>query len=129
MVPQPVAVGMALCDYVIVEKGTEKVSLVGEFERFRLASFPTVAPPFCVFATLTGGEGSGTIQLDIQDLGTLERIEKWTQVVQFPDRLAHVRVLFRLNYCTFPRAGYYQANLLADGEWVAQQRFEVRERS
>ena len=128
MVPRPVAVGISLCDYVIVEKGTEKVSLIGQFERFRLASFPAVAPPFCVFARLTGGEGSGTIQLELQDLGTLELLENWAQVVQFPDRLTHVGVLFRLNHCTFPRAGYIQATLLADGEWIAQQRFEVRER-
>jgi hypothetical protein len=127
MVPRPVAVSIYLCDHVIVEKSTDKVSLIGLFERFRLASFPAVAPPFCVFARLTGGEGSGTIQLEIQDLKTLELLETWEQVVPFADRLAHVGVLFRLNHCSFPHAGFYQANLLVDGEWIAQQRFEVRE--
>jgi hypothetical protein len=81
-----------------------------------------------VFARLTGGEGSGTIQLEIQDLKTLELLESWAQVVPFADRLAHVGVLFRLNHCSFPHAGFYQATLLVDGEWIAQQRFEVRER-
>ena len=126
MVPRPVAVGICLCDHVIVEKGTEKVSLIGLFERFRLVSFPAVAAPFCIVARLTGGEGSGTIQLEMQDLETLALVENWAQVVQFSDRLAHVNVLFRLNHCTFPRPGHYQATLLADGEWIAQQRFEVR---
>src|SRR5438128_1540977 len=129
MVPRPVALGMMLCDYVIVEKGTEKISLIGQFERFRLASFPGIAPAFCVFATLTGAQGSGTIELEIQDLATLQQIKGWTQVVQFPDRLSHVRVVFRVNNCTLPSPGYFQANLLVDGELVAQHRFEVRQRT
>jgi hypothetical protein len=84
---------------------------------------------FCVFARLTGGEGSGMIELEIQDLETLERVDRWSQVVQFPNRLTTVQVVFRLNQCVFPRPGYYQACLLADSEWVAQQRFSVRELS
>jgi hypothetical protein len=120
---------MSLCDYVIVEKGTEKISLIGLFERFRLAQFPAQAPPFCVFATLTGAEGSGIIRLEIQDLETLERIADWEQTVHFVDRLTNVRVVFRLNDCEFPHPGFFQARLLADGEWIAQKRFEVRNRS
>jgi hypothetical protein len=29
MVPQPIAVGLALCDNVIIERDTNKVSLIG----------------------------------------------------------------------------------------------------
>jgi hypothetical protein len=125
MMPQPVALGLTLCDYVIIEKTTEKTSLIGHFHRIRLAAFPGMAPPFSVYATLTGAEGAGRITLEIQNLRTVELLYVYEQVVQFPNRLAQVRVLFRLKQCEFPESGAYQANLLADGQWIAQQRFEV----
>jgi hypothetical protein len=31
MIPTPVALGLTLCDYVIVEEGTKKESLIGTF--------------------------------------------------------------------------------------------------
>jgi hypothetical protein len=125
---QPVALGLTLCDYVIVEKDTEKTSLIGHFHRIRMESFPGMAPPFVVYATLTGAEGAGRISLEIQNLRTVELVHDYEQIVQFPNRLAHVRVLFRLNLCEVPEPGAYQAILLADGESVAQERFEVLER-
>ena len=50
MFPQPVALGLTLSDYVIVEKGTEKASIIGQFHRIRLTSFPRMAPPFCMYS-------------------------------------------------------------------------------
>ncbi len=67
--------------------------------------------------------------LEIQNLRTLETINAYPQAIRFPNRLAQVRVLYRLNQCEFPEPGFYQARLLADGEWVAQQRIEVAYRS
>jgi hypothetical protein len=34
MIPPPIALGLALCDYVIVEERTKKVSLIGRFDTF-----------------------------------------------------------------------------------------------
>jgi hypothetical protein len=46
MTPCPIALGLMLCDQVIVEKRTEKVSLIGQFSTLRLARFPGVPLPW-----------------------------------------------------------------------------------
>jgi hypothetical protein len=47
------------------------------------------------------------------------------QVVSFPNRLAEVRVLFRVNRCVFPSPGVYQLALFVDGDWVAHRLLSV----
>jgi hypothetical protein len=126
MVPRPIALAVMICDTVIIEKDTEKASLIGLFQRFHLAQLPGIAPPFCVFSMLTGTAGRGTITLEIEKLDTLEVVKTYDNIVDFPSRQTRVRVLFRLNDCEFFEAGEYQAKLLVDGEWIAHQRFEVR---
>src|SRR4051812_3743228 len=46
MVPAPVALGLTLCDYVIVEQSTNKASLIGTFSTFRGRVFPFPPLPF-----------------------------------------------------------------------------------
>lgn len=41
MVPQPVVLGLLICDHVIIEEGTRKTTLVGTFESIRAGGFPT----------------------------------------------------------------------------------------
>jgi hypothetical protein len=46
MKSMPVAIGLHLCDYLIVEDRTRKVSLVGTFTGLPMAELPGVTPPF-----------------------------------------------------------------------------------
>jgi hypothetical protein len=57
MASRPVAIGMTLCDYVIVEEKTKKVSLIGAFTGMRVSRFPSDPSPFSVYAALTDGLG------------------------------------------------------------------------
>jgi len=45
-------------------------------------------------------------------------------VCHFPDRLAEMRVHFKIQ-CAFPASGWYQVTLLADDEWLAQRRLKL----
>lgn len=125
MVPLPVALGLTLCDAVIIEQGTNKASLIGTFSTFRAGQFPFTPLPFCVFAPLTDAQGDADVSLTIERLESNERIEEASQRVRFPGRFAEVRVLFRLATCTFPQSGTYLFTLLVDGEWVAHRRVRV----
>jgi hypothetical protein len=40
----------------------------------------------------------------------------------FPDRLAEIRVHFRMTQCELPASGWYQFTLFVDDEFVAQRR-------
>jgi hypothetical protein len=74
MASRPVAVGMALCDYVITEQKTNKVSLIGSFTRMAVREFPGFPDPFSVYAVLTDGLGDVTIELAVTRLDTGEEI-------------------------------------------------------
>jgi hypothetical protein len=125
MVPTPVALGLAVCDYVIVEEKTKKISLIGTFAGIKANEFPATPSPFSVFAVLTDGSGDATIKLSVLQLETDEEIYAYQSQVHFPDPLAEVSFHLRLHHCVFPAAGTYQFTLLVDGEWVAQRRIRL----
>jgi hypothetical protein len=122
---QPVAVGLTLCEKLIVEEGTRHESLINTFPRWIIGPFPSVSPPFCVVCVLVDGEGTGTIEIAILQESTTDPIYEVQYSARFPDRLREMRALFRVKGCRFPAAGLYLATISVDGEWVAQKRFQV----
>lgn len=121
----PVAVGLALCDYVIQEEGTKKVSPIGIFTGMGVERFPSDPQPFTAFATLTDGVGDARIQLVVKRLDTGDEIYTWEAPIHFVDRLAVVNFRFRLRRCSFPAPGWYLFTLFIDGDWIAQRRLSV----
>src|SRR5438067_355037 len=102
MVPTPVAHGLTLCDYVIIERNTGKVSLIGNFREITLSDFPGVLPPFVVSTVLTDGAGSGMLELVVSRLETDEDLFTYARPVQFPDQLSELRIILRLTRCSIP---------------------------
>ena len=121
----PVAIGLHLCDNVIVEAHTGKISLVGMFMHLAMDNFPGVAPPFSVVATLTDGLGTGIITLAVTLLDTGEEIYRQEREFVFPEMLQEATYQARLRKFSFPSPGLYQFTLLVDGEWVAHRRLKV----
>lgn len=121
MMPPPIAAGLAVCDHVIAEQRTNKISLIGIFLTFRTVSFSLTPVPFCVFATLMSGTGEAEVTLVLTRLDDGEDIYELIQRLHFPDRLSEVNVLFRLANCTFPAPGSYQFTLFVDYDPVAQR--------
>lgn len=67
MVSIPVAIGLSLCDYVTVEDGTKKVSLIGAFEKLELIQADPDSGAFgSLFGVrdLTGRAGKGYNSFD-----------------------------------------------------------------
>ncbi len=130
MIQRPVAVGLIVCEHLIVEEGTRNVTLVNCTPGLTASSFPAVAQRLTVYAALTDGLGDGTLRLSVGHLDTMEEIYVRDQPIHFPDPLQERRIYFRLRQLRFPAPGRYQFTLLADGEWVAQQviRVAVKER-
>lgn len=125
MSQRPVAVGLLLCEQVVVEEKTRNATLVNCFTRRTVEQLPSEPISFVVFAILTDGQGEVQLEVVVQRLDTLEEISHRTLSFRFADPLKEARCLFRLRDCSFPVAGYYQVTLLADGESVAQRRFQI----
>ena len=63
MIPPPIALALALCDYVILEERTKKVSVIGRFNSFSVTRFPAMVVPFSAYALLTDGLGDARVEL------------------------------------------------------------------
>src|SRR5436190_23692934 len=105
MVPTPTAIGLTLCDYVIVEERTKKVSVIGSFTGLKVAGLPAAPQPFSVFASLIDGEGDESVELSVTEVSSDKEIDVLRRPIHFSDRLAEMQVRFRLNECVFPAPG------------------------
>jgi hypothetical protein len=121
MIQRPVAVGLTICELAIVEERTRNITLVNSFTRLKVRGFPSLPRPLVVCVTLTDGLGEGAINLVVNRLDTFEEVYSHVRQVIFTDPLLEVRILFRLNDCSFPAPGQYQFALSADNELVAQR--------
>jgi len=121
MVPLPIAVGLSLCDYILVEEGTRKVSLIGTLTRLEADGFPYIPRLFFVYAVLLEGVGAARIKLVVRRLDTNEEIYERERQVHFSNRLQELHISFRVERCSFPVPGRYELDLLVDGESVTRR--------
>jgi hypothetical protein len=117
------ALGMVLCDHVIVEEGTGKVSFVGTFNKLKSATFPARFSPFEVGAMLVGSQGDVAIEVHLARLDTGASIIVHRRRLHFVDKLTEVLFKERFRDFSFPVPGYYEFSVVAEGEWVAHRRF------
>jgi hypothetical protein len=125
MNPAPTAIGLTLCEKVIIEEGTRNLTFVSTFTELLADEIPFWPERFALAVVLTGGQGDGVVELAITQLETDEEIYSLRRSLHFPDRLVEVQVVFRIRDCSFPAPGYYEAVLLVDGDWVARRKFSV----
>src|SRR4051794_7608903 len=112
MMPRPVALGLTLCEKVIIEERTKTVSLIGTFRKVRGRQFPLKMLPFYVVATLTGSQGEGEVALTVTNLRTNEGKPVLSGRAVFPDRFDETRIAWRLPRFVFPEPGDYVFTLL-----------------
>lgn len=124
MFPMPIALGVALCEKILVEEETRAVSLIGTFRRVSVESFPA-SLSFGVHAILKEGIGRGSVEVVLSSLEDGEEIEILRGDGTFSDRMTEVRVLVRFRHCKFTKPGLYQVAVLVDRECIAQRPFEV----
>jgi hypothetical protein len=122
----PAVVGLTLCDLVIDEALTHKLSLVGSFTEILVDELPGLAEPFSAVTFLTDAQGVIDLELRVTDAATNELIETRHQRVYSPHPLAVVYSNIRVKHCSFPRPGVYVFSLWAGPELLAQRRTDVR---
>jgi hypothetical protein len=125
MSPTPTALGMQICDGLIVEENTRRVSLINCFSALRSTQFPTGPRPFWVFADLTDGSGPGHANLIVVRAETGEHVFSESKPIRFLNRLQVVQYGWRVTRCSFPAPGRFFITLSVDGEFVAQRWLDV----
>lgn len=125
MIQRPVAIGLLLCEQIIVEEGTKSVTPVNCFTRRVVAQFPSEPLSFAAMAFLTDGLGEMPITLVIENLDQGEEVYQRSATVRFDNPLQEYRVAIRVRNYSFVAPGYYQASVLAENDFLAHRRFRV----
>lgn len=122
---RPVAIGLLLCEQLIVEEGTRNATLVNCFTQKTGEIFPWPSPPFTVAAWLTNGEGEVLLEVIVEDAKTLDYLYRQQLRFRFATPLQQGRLTLRLSSLVFPVPGPYRVTLLADGEIIAQRKLAI----
>jgi hypothetical protein len=125
MIQRPNALALMLCDQVMIELATYKPSLIGIFTGIAVGGFPSGPHRFDVFAALTDGLGSGTIELSVTEMASGEQAYAQSSSLNCTDSLLVINMRMRVRQCFFPVAGDYLFTLSADGEEIAHRRIRV----
>jgi hypothetical protein len=126
MAQLPIAIGLVLCEQVIIEEGTRNITPVNCFNVREVDDIPGRAS-FCVLAWLADGKGEKTAELVVQRLDNLDEVFRSKAKLVFRDPGHTPRFLARIN-CDFPISGYYEIMLLIDGELIAHRKFRVQKK-
>jgi hypothetical protein len=121
MIPRPVAANLILCDLAIVEKGTEKVSLIGCFRTIYRDQFPSLPRAFTAFSVLSGGWKDGSIELRVSRSENQQVVYRKRGQITFADRSAVIFANIPTKSCSFPDPGRYLFELLVDDEIIAER--------
>lgn len=125
MIPAPVALEMTICELLVFEQGTERVSKINSFNELTASHFPFEPGRFFVYALLTGSQGKGEVMLVVTHLPTEQEVFGAIDQIEFQDRFQEVWLAFEPSPFAFPIPGQNLFTLSVDGDWIAHRRVQV----
>jgi hypothetical protein len=128
--PPPICKAILLCDHVIVDALTKKLSIIGIFEAFAIVSTPPTTAPFTAFLQMTDGVGRYGVTIEIHDLQTGKILGRTREVqIEFPQRQTKLNFFSPVPPLPLPtpHVGRYDFVVFADGQEIDRQQFEVRD--
>jgi hypothetical protein len=121
----PIALAMVMGeDFVMVPEEGE-VRMIRTFQSIRADRFPFVFSRLNVYLQLTDGWGIVEGQIRCVDKTGRPVFGSPLRSIRFRSPLEVIQVLFRLEDCSFPRAGDYRIRFLADGRIVTERKLSV----
>ncbi len=119
---------MLVCDTVITEAQTNKKTLVGVFDKWRLPQVPGVVGPFWVYTKLIDGVGKYVFKVRFvfldEDLTVAEAV---TREVEFMDRLAAAELPFPMPPIPVQKQGTYELQLYANDVYIGRSVMQIEQ--
>ncbi len=113
-------VSLVVCDDVIRDQRTGKMTLINTFDRISAPVFPCHHPKFAVFFTLTNGNGTYDLSVRVEHEESGADILEITGPLEVRDPLGIGQFHVEVAGMEFPEAGKYWVTLRSDGEILAQ---------
>lgn len=121
----PTLVSLLLCDQVIDDRYSNKKSAIGLFNTIVVPSAPTRVAEMAVLASLTEISGRCPTQLRLVRDADNAAILNMQGVVEAPNPLVVVDLVFKMIGIHIPTAGQYAFELLCGESLLGRRRFHV----
>ncbi len=126
--PKPDVLALTVCDQIITDRLTGKVSLIGMFSKIHARRFPASHPAMAVFVTMTDGHGKTELTIRIAD-GNDARppLVEGKGMLDFKNPRAIAHLALQFNGLRFPEPGEYRVHLWSGSELLREARLELIE--
>jgi hypothetical protein len=123
--PIPIVLSVNICDTIIRDEQTKKVSLIGLFNIIGANSFPCTHKRIHVYIALTNGHGKYNTEIRFVNLEGDETIASMQGQLEFLNPLQVMEINLEWNDLKFSKAGVYIVEVLCDGNSVGTRKFSV----
>ncbi len=125
----PTLVSMVVCDQVIDDRLTNKKSAIGIFNTIVVTKVPSTIHHLGILASLTEISGRAELELRLVRDSDNAVLFSGKGVVEAPNPLAVVDLLFAMQGIQIPEVGQYAFELNCADEPLGRRRFQVLLRS
>lgn len=123
--PKPILLSVNVCDTIIRDEQTKKVSLIGLFSIIGANSFPCTHPQMHVYIALTNGHGKYKTKIRFVSLENGEMLAGMEGQLDFVSPLQVVEVNLRWENLRFRKPGDYEVEVLCDDVSIGARKFVV----
>ena len=113
--PGPVVLAINICDTVIRDEITHKVSLIGLFSTITAAGFPCTHPRMHIYIALTNGHKEQSLEVRLVSASDQKPIMEMVGTILFETPLQVIELNIQWNQVVFPGEGEYFVEVLCDG--------------
>jgi hypothetical protein len=124
----PIGLALLVCDTHILDKHTNKRTLVGLFDRLNTHSLPCRHPALSVFVSLTSGRGEYDCEIVCRHAEHNEEAFHLRGKVRFKDPMQVVEMVFNVQGVRFQHAGPYWLECRVDEVPVMMRRLTIEQR-
>lgn len=123
--PGPVVLSINICDTIIRDGRTKKVSLIGLFSVINAQTFPVKHPLMHVYVAMTNGHGRQRINIRFTKMSDGATLVGMQGDIMFENPLQVAELNVEWMGVTFDEPGDYLVEVLCDGKPIGDRKFKV----
>ena len=123
----PIPIAVLLCDQMVVDRETNKKSLIGVFNAILAPRFPWVHPKASLYIKMADAEGEYEVKLQLVRVRDMHVIKEGTGTLKVEQRKRYSEVDFAIDLpaIELPEPGEYQIVVYINGHYFHRARFEA----
>lgn len=123
--PAPLFRTFILCDQLILDAFTRKLSLVGVFNSFQFPAYPAMPAGFTGYVEMTDGVGEFNITLEVHAPNGDLIFRAGVAQAKFSERRQPVTLHLKVPPFSLPMPGVYNIVLVSEGQELLRAPFEA----